>query len=180
MPAPTGTRDTMSKLCGVAWIAGIALSTLVAVGVAALFLALLGAARTSSAPRQQSSAAAPLIQSRGTGARPQQLAPKPAQPVVTRRRPDEPKISTARFHKDPDHNRREFSRCPRSARPTPRTSGRSPDIGPRNFAFGLVLRLRSTGAWTCPLLLGRPPCLNASTRSSASVRRCERWGSARG
>jgi hypothetical protein len=56
MLAPTGNGDTMSKLCRVAWIAGIGLSTLVAVGVAALFLALLGAARTSSAPRRAATA----------------------------------------------------------------------------------------------------------------------------
>lgn len=58
----------MTKLASAVEIGVVALSTLVAVGVSVLFLALTGASRTSSPPRHQSSPSAPVIQHYGTGA----------------------------------------------------------------------------------------------------------------
>jgi hypothetical protein len=59
----------MCKLGRAAGIGLVVLSALVAVGVAALFLALLGPARTSPGRGQQSSGAARLIEYRTTEVR---------------------------------------------------------------------------------------------------------------
>jgi hypothetical protein len=67
MPTLTGPVHATSKLRRALGIGGVGLSTLVAAGVAALFLALPGSSGTSSAPRQQPSGHAPLIQHRGEG-----------------------------------------------------------------------------------------------------------------
>ncbi len=54
MPTSTRAPDTVSKLGRAVEIGFIALSALVALGVAVVFLALLGVPRSSSAPRRQS------------------------------------------------------------------------------------------------------------------------------
>jgi hypothetical protein len=53
---------TPHKLGSAVEIGVVALSTLVALGVSILFLALMGANRTSLTPRHRSSDSAPLIQ----------------------------------------------------------------------------------------------------------------------
>jgi hypothetical protein len=62
MSTNAGTPHATTKLGSAVEIGVVALSTLVAVGVSVLFLAVTGASRTSLAPRHQSSGAAPLIQ----------------------------------------------------------------------------------------------------------------------
>lgn len=68
MPTAANTPKVRTKCGKAAGVVGTALSATVAVGVAILFLALTGANRTASAPRQQSSGSAPLIYYRGTRA----------------------------------------------------------------------------------------------------------------
>ena len=67
MPTNAGTPHVTTKLGSAVEIAAVALSMFVAVGVFVLFLALMGANRTSLAPRHRSSGSAPPIQYHGTG-----------------------------------------------------------------------------------------------------------------
>ena len=64
------TSDTATRLRRPVGIGTSALGALVAIGVAVLFLSLLGGPRSSSGQRRQSSEHAPLIQYRGTAAPP--------------------------------------------------------------------------------------------------------------
>ena len=67
MSTNAGTPHATTKLGSTVGIGVVALSTLVAVGVSVLFLAIIGASRTSPAPGHQSSGSAPLTHHYGTG-----------------------------------------------------------------------------------------------------------------
>jgi hypothetical protein len=66
--AETQTAGTRVRRAVV--IAATSLAVLLAIGTTVVFVVLPGASRSGSAPRQQSAAYSPLIQYRGTGARP--------------------------------------------------------------------------------------------------------------
>ena len=62
MSTKTRTAHAATKFGSSVEIGVVALSTLVAVAVSVLFLAVTGASRTNTAPRHQSLRSAPLIQ----------------------------------------------------------------------------------------------------------------------
>ncbi len=66
MSTKTRTARAATKFGSSVEIGVVALSTLVAVAVSVLFLAVTGASRTNTAPRHQSLRSAPLIQHYGT------------------------------------------------------------------------------------------------------------------
>jgi hypothetical protein len=68
MPTTAVSPRARTKPGSAVEIGVVALSTLVAVGVSVLFLALIGAGRSRSAPRQHSSGPPALTQCYGTGA----------------------------------------------------------------------------------------------------------------
>jgi hypothetical protein len=68
MPTTAGTPRARTKRRSAVEIGGVALSALVAIAVSVLFLALIGAGRSHSAPRPPSSAPPALTQSDRTGA----------------------------------------------------------------------------------------------------------------